>query len=87
MTETLPWNMSVTANGVIIEGWTPYGLPLSSSSSSLSSLSSTSSGSECVQDGADELVSPCPKCSAHAMPSKTVNAVHKETQTEPVLES
>jgi len=49
MTETQPWNNPwiVTANGILIEGWTPYGLPLSSSASSLASLDSTSSGCSC----------------------------------------
>jgi hypothetical protein len=40
---TEPCNWTVTANGIIIEDWTPFGLPLSSSASSLASLDSTSS--------------------------------------------
>jgi hypothetical protein len=76
MTETLPWNWSVTANGVIMD-WTPYGLPLHSSSSSLSSLASTSSGSDGTPDGAERSDTPCPMCSV--APKETHE---KGTQTD-----
>ena len=56
---TEPCNWTVTANGIIIEDWTPFGLPLSSSASSLASLDSTSSACSTKKEMKDKETQTC----------------------------